>query len=679
MQQSSLRRYPCFAVVILALFAGLLFLISAPLVRAQNPPPDLTQLSIENLMNMEVISASKKEESISRTAAAIYVITQEDIRRSGMNSLPELLRMVPGMDVARINGNEWAISARGFNARFANKLLVLIDGRSLYSPDFAGIFWQLQHLMLADIERIEVIRGPGATLWGANAVNGVINIITKKAKDTQGGLVNLGGGSQEFGETNARYGAYAGEKLAYRFFGNYFNNGEFRDSAGHGASDSSQGARLGVRGDWQPSPRDALIVESDVEKTITQENVSVASFGPPFEITPLGQTAYLGVDLFGKWTHTYSAASEMSLQAYYDGLKRDDILFDADIHVFGLEYQDRFAIGSRNDVLWGAGYRATWDSISTAPAVFFVPPSLRTNLESAFVQDEITLLPNKLYFTPGIKFEESPFTGFHVEPSGRLLWSFTAAQSVWASAALADRTPQRSEEGLRDLAGVFQGPSGTLIAGEVIGNPNAQDETVLDFEVGYRAQVTKTLSIDLATFYDHYKSLQTIEPGVPFFSDDPVPHWVFPQLYANEMHGHGYGGEVSLGWKPTSRWKLSAGYSFLRQILKPNLGSLDQTSELAAGDSPVNQFQLRSQWNLPYKSEFDASLYHVGKLLDQSIPSYTRVDVRLGWHPRSSVDIDLIGQNLLAPRHLEFINNSGIVPTYDPRKVFVRLTWRFSH
>ena len=640
---------------------------------------DLTQVSIENLMDVEVSSVSKKDQKLLRTAAAVFILTQDDIRRSGATNIPDLLRLVPGLAVAQIDASDWAVTSRGFNGRFANKLLVLIDGRSLYSPDFAGVLWQVQNLMLEDIDRIEVIRGPGATLWGANAVTGVINILTKKSNDTQGGLLSVGGGMQERVFTGARYGMSKGESLAYRFYGNYFNRGEFQSLAGQGTRDNWDGVRTGFRLDSQPTQQDTLMVEGDIHRDAAFTQTHVAGFTPPFNTTPLLETTYAGGHVLGRWTRSYSPHSEFSVHMYYETLSRDNAILNVQVHVFDIEFQERSSLGARHDLIWGVGYRTTADSTSTSSTISLNPPSLRTNLASIFFQDEIAIIPGRLWFTPGIRFESTPYTGYQSEPSGRLLWSLSENQSLWVSAAQATRTPQRSERGLHVVTAVFPGPGGLLTSVDRFGSSRAGDEDMFDFEAGYRAQPTKAVSIDLTTFYDRYKSLETQEPGAPFPSASPVPHFVVPLFYANGMHGTGYGGEISLGWKPTSRWKLNAGYSFLRQALHLNPGSQSSAALLTAGDNPRHQFQLRSQFNLPHQAEFDASMYYVGRLLDQSVPAYTRLDLRIGWHPFESVDFDLIGQDLLAPRHLEFLNNTGLVPTLPTRRAFARLTWRFSH
>lgn len=647
--------------------------------QTSSPPPiDLTQVSIENLMNVEVTSASKKDETVLRTAAAVFVITQEDIRRSGATNLPDLLRMVPGLDVAQIDGSNWAVSSRGFNGRLADKTLVLIDGRSLYSPDFAGVFWQIQNLMLEDIERIEVIRGPGTTLWGTNAVTGVINILTKKAKDTQGGLLTAGGGMQERGFVGARYGMSSGDNVAYRFYENYFDRGEYQNSSGQGAGDDWDGVRMGFRVDGQLTAKDTLIVEGNAYRDAAHEQTNVSGFAPPYNTTPVLQTTFVGGDVLGRWTHTYSPRSEFSLQIYYDNFSRDEEILSGQVQVLDIDFQDRVSLGARQDLVWGGGVRTITDSSSTTTSVTFNPPSLRTNLSSFFIQDEVAIVPGRLWFTPGIRFENNSYTGYNPEPSGRLLWGASKNQSLWISAAQATRTPQRAERGIQDITTVFSGPGGSLTSIDLFGGSDAGDETMLDFEAGYRAQVTPTIFIDLTSFYDHYEDLQTTEPGQPFLSANPVPHLVVPVFYANEMHGTGYGGEFSLGWKPLGRWKLDAGYSFLHQVLHLNPGSQDPAALLSAGDNPRNQFQARSQLSLPHGTEFDTSVYYVGRLVDQSVRAYTRLDQRISWRANDHLEFDVIGQDLLAPRHVEFSNNSGLIPSYVTRKIFVRLTWRFS-
>jgi iron complex outermembrane receptor protein len=641
------------------------------------PQNDLTKVSIENLMNINVTSVSKKDEVLSHTAAAIFVITQEGIRRSGMTSIPDLLRMVPGLDVAQIDGSRWAVSARGFNSRFSNKLLVLIDGRSLYSLSFEGVYWETQNLMLEDVERIEVIRGPGATVWGAGAVNGVINVITKKAKDTQGGLVSVGAGSQERGLGEARYGGQAGS-MYYRAYAMGFDQGPGVGVGGALAGDGWHMMQGGFRMDWETSGKDAWSVEGSLYQGDQHQFENFASVTAPFEQTIQTQTALSGGNLLGRWTRTFSDRSGMAVQVYYDGYRRDDISLSILTNTVDFDFQDRFAAGSRHDIVWGAGYRATADSFDNTFQTSFLPAQRTGKLYGAFVQDEITLLPNRLNFTVGIRFEVAPFSGYQAEPSGRLLWSLSEKQAIWFSASLAARTPDRAHRGLETTEVVFPGQGGLPTALTLSGADDTNNEGILDFEVGYRVQATKRLSIDLATFADKYKDMQSIDPGVPFLSNNPAPlHVVIPTFFGNQIHGRGFGGEFSGSWKVNRAWKLVAGYSILTQAFEANPGSVSPVPETPAGNSPRHQVQLRSQVNLPRHFEFDQSIFFVSRLAAQSVPAYTRADCRFGWSPTENTEVSIVGQNLLSPRLLQFVQHDAGISTEDTRKGFAKITWRF--
>jgi len=646
----------------------------------QTPPKDLTTTSIEDLINVEVTSVSKKEQKLSTTAAAIFVITQEDIRRSGMTSIPELLRMVPGLDVARIDASKWAIAARGFNDRFSDKLLVLIDGRSLYSTAQAGVFWEVQNLPLDDIDRIEVIRGPGATLWGAGAVNGVINIITKSASDTQGGLVTMGGGLQERGFSSFRYGGQTGQKGHYRIYGNGFDRGPFAKDSDDIVTDTDgwHAFQGGFRSDWQLSRRDALTVEGDAYQGDQHQAEDLTMLTPPFSQEVVTQTALSGGNVFARWTRTYSTRSEMSLQFSYAADTRNDRKLQGFTQWLDFDFQDRFALGPRHDVVWGLEYRRTPSSFGNTFQVSFLPPNESLSLYSGFVQDEITLIPNRLHFIAGTKLEHAAYTGFNAQPNGRLLWTPTKKQTIWASVAVAERTPDRADRGLVADVAAFPGPGVSPAVLAILGDPNTKNERVLAYELGYRVQPLSRLSFDFASFYNHYRDLNTNEPGTPFFAANPAPgHLVIPLFFSNKMHGDGYGAEISAGWQITNRWKVNAAYSLLWVFLTPNVGSMDVTAAQSGENSPDHQIQVRSQWNLPRNFEFDQSIYFVSDIANDQIRDYTRGDLRFGWRPREGTEISIVGQNLLEPRHLEFIDTNGDLSTQDVRKVFAKISWRF--
>jgi len=649
--------------------------------RAQEPDPDLTTVSLEDLMNITVTSVSKKEEKLFQTAAAIYVITHEDIRRSGLTNIPELLRLAPGLDVARIDGNKWAISARGFNGRAANKLLVLIDGRSVYSPETSYVYWEVQDMPLENIERIEVIRGPGGTLWGANAVNGVINIITKRAKETQGGMVTAGGGSEERGFSSVRYGAKIGDNAYYRLYGQYFNRSGLVDASGRNANDGQQAVRGGGRVDWQPTDRDALTLEGDIYRINLRETSLGISPAAPFAPPTNTRGEYESGNLLGRWTRTFSGRSDIALQVYYDHFSRDTFSLADHISTFDTDFQHHFAGNQRQNIVWGLGYRLISHRAKTnsSNAIQFNPAGKVFQLFSGFAQDEITPVKDRLRLIFGAKLEHNAFSGFEVQPSVRLSWTPSERQTVWAAVSRAVRTPARTQQNIR---GYFQGlpnPDGSLTLVAAFGSPNAKSEALRAYEFGYRAQPVRKLSLDVATFYNVYNRLTSFEPGRAFFDTDPLPaHLVIPVYYANLLRGETYGAETSVNLEINNRWKLQGSYSFLRIQLHRDPASLDPTSEDHEGDNPRHQAQLHSYLRLSRNFDVDASLYHVSRLMNQPIPAYTRLDARVGWQVREALDLSLGLQNLLDNRHPEFEGfDTGVITSQVKRSIYGKVTWKF--
>jgi iron complex outermembrane receptor protein len=640
---------------------------------------DLTDASLEELMNTEVTSVSRKEQKLSKVAAAIYVITQDDIRRSGATTIPDLLRMVPGLDVAQVAANTWAISSRGFNDQIADKLLVLIDGRSVYDPTFSGVYWDQQNVPLEDIDRIEVIRGPGATVWGANAVNGVINIITKSSKVTQGGLATAGAGSSE-AHGLVQYGGKAGRAGTFRLFASQDNYNNHVNGFDQPAEDAWHLTHGGFRSDWDLSGRDALTVEGDIitgrERQVLSSFISLY---PPLEGLFDDAIRPGAGDILGRWTHTFSGRSDMALQVYYDGVNQTNSGVRQLWHTFDLDFQHHVHAGSRQDVVWGFEYRHTSDNILPGYAISFNPSSRSENLSSAFVQDEIKLA-DSLSFTVGSKLEHNSFTGFEAEPSGRLAWSPAERQTLWTAVSRAIRQPARSDVNLVFNDEVFPGPGGLNTLVTVLGNPNFKSEVLLAYEAGYRVEPVSRVSLDLATFYNVYHDLQTIEPGAPTLVSTSMPPYILaPQMFGNGMHGQTYGAEASADWSVVNRWRVSGSYSLLNMHLQLDPTSLDVSNATAsAGQSPRHQFQVRSYLTLPGRFDFDTSLYYVDRLPALNTPAYSRVDARFGWRPTESLELSVVGQNLLDERHFEFINISEQTqPSQVQRSVYGKITWRF--
>jgi iron complex outermembrane recepter protein len=661
-------------------FVSFLLILVRP-TGAQQKTVDLANQSLEDLMNIQVVSVSKTEQSISRTAAAIFVITQEDIRRSGATNIPDLLRMVPGMDVGQIDSNVWAISARGFNGRFANKLLVLLDGRSVYAPSFGGVFWDTLDLPLEDIERIEVIRGPGGSIWGTNAVNGVINIITKKASETKGALVTAGGGNIDQGFGTVQYGGSA-KSTDYRLYAKYFDQDHLPGLAAQSDGDGWHTLRGGFRTDTTISPNDTLMFEGDMYSASEgYPTVYIATILTPQ--APIDMEVNLsGGYIQGTWDHTYASGSSSTLQVSYDAYERDDTVGD---HrgTLDIDFSHHSTVGDRNDLEWGLNYQNS-DSHSLGTLyTSFVPANLDTQLYGAFIQDEIAIRPDRLYLTVGTKIEHNHYSGLNVMPSARVAWTPSAEQTLWAAVSDAVQSPSAFDAGFRGNVGVLPGvlgPGGDPVVLAFVGNPDVDDESLIAYEAGYRTTVAKRLSFDFAAYYNDYRHLYTIESAPLFFEATPAPpHYVSPFTYENLMHGGTDGIEISANWKVADRWTLSPGYAFEEIHMHVAPTSHDASSAAGTqGSSPDHAAQLRSQVDLTHRITWSSSAYFVGRLTDPSVPSYTRVDTQLSWQFAEGATLSLVGQNLAQDHHLEFIDAIGSVRSaLIKRSAYIKFTWKF--
>jgi iron complex outermembrane receptor protein len=647
---------------------------------SQQNAQDLTNQSIEDLMNIQVTSVSKTEETLSHTAGAVFVIAQEDIRRSGATNVPDLLRMVPGLDVAQINANTWAVSARGFNGRLSDKLLVLVDGRTVYTPTFAGVFWDTLDLPLENIERIEVIRGPGGSVWGSNAVNGVINIITKKASETSGALVTAGGGTadQEFG--TIEYGGKLGDLMDYRVYTKYLNDDHYPNAGDNDGGDGWHMLRGGFRVDSVISSRDTLMFEGDIysarEGTPTNYLPSVTSPGP----VPIETFVNLsGGFLQGVWNHSFSPQSDTSLQISYDAYQRNDILLEGR-KTISLDFQDHFSGWSRQSILWGFTYR---DSSSTSRGgllVSLVPPNLNTQLFSGFFQDEVEVLPHQVFLTLGTRIEHNYYSGFDIMPSARVAWTPSPRETLWAAVSKADRTPSEFDASVISDRGAYPGPGGIPATLSVIGNPDVGNEQLIAYELGFRTLIRKQLSLDIASYYNDYSNQDSLEPAAPFFADTPPPpHIVVPYSYKNLMHGETRGIEVAVKWQATHRLSLAPGFAFERIHERLSPSSHDVGSVAAAeGSTPGYSAQLRSHLAIGRGLAWDASAYFVDRITLPAVPSYTRIDTGFSWQIAKSLSASFVGQNLLKDRHEDFLDTFGSVNgTLIKRSTYVKLSWQF--
>jgi iron complex outermembrane receptor protein len=654
---------------------------------------NLLNLSLQQLSDIEVTSVSKKAEKASQAPAAIYVITQEDIRRSGFQSVPELLRMVPGLQVAQSGSQNWSITSRGFDGQFANKLLVLIDGRTVYSPIFSGVFWDIQNLMLEDIERIEVIRGPGATLWGANAVNGVINIISKNAKDTQGKLVTASVGNQERVSTGARYGGAQGD-LSYRTYAQYFNNNQEQTvanpisgvSSGTGAQDQWHNAQGGFRLDWNGSEKEQKTLQGDVYQGVENSLrfLPVTSTVNPSLLNVVNDTDNVsGLNILGRFKHEINAGSDITLQAYYDDVIREFEYVGTSFHTqtFDLDFQHNINVNSYNDVTWGLGYRRIDSAFGNSFYIGFSPENFYENLYSSFIQDKITILQDRLFLTIGTKLEHNDFSGFEWEPSARLAWTPTASQTIWTAVSRAVRTPNQSDQNINLVLGAVPNSPTAIVTEQ--GQASATANVVTAYELGYRIQPKENLSFDLTGFVNEYKRLDSSANGTGSVLSDPIMGSYFnsPVLNTNDNSGETQGIEVATTWEATKYLKFSGGYT----LFYSHLHSVGTNAVITGGNAPTQQFNLRSYVDLPYNMQWDTMLYYVDSLPTVSdgfgnsvtIPAYTRLDMRLGWQAMQGLDLSLIGQNLLKSEHQEASPFLYQTPEEIGRSVIAKATLRF--
>jgi len=636
------HRCPSAAILCLVLLADSSFAEPSPQKDSSDATLNtLKQMDLGELMNVEVTTVSRQESTVGQSSAAVFVITPEMIRRSGATSIPEALRMVPGIEVARgVENGGWLISIRGFNSIPSTKLLVLIDGRSVYNPLSAGVFWDVQDTLMEDIERIEVVRGPGGSLWGANAVNGIVSVITKSATNTHGLLLTGGGGTYESGFGSARYGLKIGDDAHARFYVKHYHRGELDLPTHVGADDPWELTQTGFRTDWQLRTDHHLTVQGDLYKGDRHNPDRVDLFG---------------ANVLGRWTHERTNDGQIQLQAYYDRADRTiPNLVGFAINTGDVDFQYRSRLGSSHTISWGLEYRAVFDRADITPVLVSPPKRGSTSLYSAFAQDEVELISDRLRLTFGSKFEHNNFTGFEAQPSARLLWRIQPQHSFWTAVSRAVRTPTLQE----DDSMLRRGPVTTL------GNSNFDSEKVLAYEVGYRNIPVGWLSLDVATFYNRYDQLASIERLN-----------ATTNLRDNKLTGRDLGVEVSATWKPLDWVALQGSYSYLHLRLRADSDSTDTTSVNAAGNDPQQQLYLRGSVDLPAHLQFDGTVRYVDRLPNLGVDRYVTADSRLSWRPVQRFELAVVGQNLLDPRHPEFSTPASRKEI--PRAVYSKVTWSF--
>jgi iron complex outermembrane receptor protein len=621
---------------------------------------DLTELTLEQLASLEVITTSRTPEARIRTPAALFVITRQELRRAGVTTLASALRLVPGLFALREDASKWSTGIRGVPSRLSRAILVLVDGRSVYTPLFAGTYWEVQDTVLEDVERIEVIRGPGGTLWGANAVNGIVNIITRRSRDTQGGYVGAAAGT-DTRLLEGRWGGTAGEQGHYRVYAKALD----RDASFHadGADfDDWWMGRGGFRADWDRGAGGGLTVQGEAYAGRVGQRTTYAVNEPPFSVTVDDPAKLSGGHLLGRWQRRLGAGG-LELVGYYDRTQREEPGFGEDRDTGNLDAQYHHALPGRQEVTWGLGYRISRGSTTGQPTIRFVPADRTDNLFGAFVQDEVQVHPERLTLTLGVKLERNDYSGFEVQPSVRVLWKPQARHSMWGAVSRAVRTPSRLE---RDLRLDF---STDPVVARLSGDDGFGSESVLAYEAGYRGQAGSRVGLDVAVFYNDHRDVLSLEPGAPVPEDGRL---VLPLRFANGLEGRASGFEVAADVRPSEDWRLQGSYSFLDLELRLKPQSRDTTQEAAERASPRHKLLLRGSWTVAAAVELDAFFRHITELPNGRVPAHSTLGLRMAWRPRPALELSVIGENLLHAHQLEVAGSPEV-----ERSVRAGVGWRF--
>jgi iron complex outermembrane receptor protein len=635
--------------------------------QSANPP-----FSMEQLVNMDVSSVARRDQKLYKTPAAVYVITHDDIQRSGAESIPEVLRLVPGIEVAQLQANTWAVSIRGFNSVVANKLLVMIDGRCIYNIVWSSTYWDLNEIPLDIVERIEVVRGPGATMWGANAVNGVINIITMKAQKTLGTSISGSAGNASR-SAGIRYGTTLGTNIWMRVHVDYQRLSALQLSDGSSANDAGRAERIGLRLDWDKGRRDSVYLHGDIFRGHEdQQEFNLELL--PVQDKGSNSSGYV----LGRWEHRFTG-SDTALQVYYDVQNHWDVFNNGRVGSMDLDFQHHISSLLRNEVTWGVGGRVDRDHVSGQQIKMFHDKH-QVMLYSSFVQDEIALEPGKVVLTAGSKFHWNTYTHFEWQPSVRLLWSPNAQHSIWAAVSRAVRTPSIRDRDLNlDMATGFEGS--IPIVSDLLGNPDFKSEDAISYEAGYRQKIGRNLSADLAGYFTHYTQLESIVPGTPSLVVSPNIEVLVPTKFTNQAKANSQGVESTLLWNPKPPLHLRGSYTWLQ-------GRLASTSSNSSPENnwatPRHAVIATGAWDFARRWSFDAALYADSKprfeylTLTTPIDAYQRVDASVAYTLAEELKLRVGVRNMQAARHFEFTPLETFINSFAvPRAVYAKFEWRF--
>jgi len=652
--------------------------LSTSVAIAQTSQPDLTTASLEDLMNVEVTSASRREQRAADIPAAVYVITRDDIRRSGLTSVPELLRLAPGVEVARIDSSKWAVTIRGSNHRFSDKLLVLVDGRTVYTRQFSGVHWDTLNVMIEDIDRIEVVRGPGGAVWGANAVNGVINIITKSATETQGPAIRASLGNNDGRSVAARYGGTK-DAMSYRVYVDSAQHPHTMLDESTAGEDDWTALKVGTRLDWHRG-EDRVTAQADVARSDSNfrfnfpDGVVAPPLGWPLQLNPSDATRGSAL---ARWTREAGNGRTFEAQGFFEITERDEGFqhYDSKTYDADLKYHAR---QGRHDLVSGVGFRETREHSDPTFALVFTPEPPPLRVFNLFVQDEVRTFGDRLRLTGGVKFEHETLSSWSVQPTGRALWSISDRQRVWGAASRAIRTPSVVNRFARVNFTSFPSESGLPIVVSILGNPDYQSEETFSVEGGYRFE-RRPLSLDVSLFANHHDRLPTLEPLPPQVElTYGRPSILVASRFANLMEADTRGVEIAGRWSSAAWWRIDATYTYFRFTPHPDPASTAETNARDDGNTPNHQWSLRPAVTLGTRVDLNATVLRVGRIASLEVPAYTRADVRAEWKVTGRWSLVFAGQNLFGDPHAEFAGAElATTPMLIPRQINGRLVWRF--
>lgn len=639
---------------------------------------EIKKMSLEELMDLPIVTSSKKNKKQFNESASVYIITQEDISRSGVTSLPDALRLAPGVHVARISANQWAISIHGFNERFSNKLLVLIDGRSVYSPLFSGVYWDAQDVLLENVQRIEIVRGSAAALWGSNAVNGVINIITYSAKDTQGIEATAGYGTEEKGFGSLRFGGALGENTHYRIHGKHYNRDDGGTFDQQPANDHSSMTSGGIRVDTNFTDNQSLSITGNAyDGKMGQAGDVPDLFSPAFTRFIHDNVRLSGENILARWANQEDHKS-WALQVYFDHTSREDsVLGNQEVNITDLDFQRHFG-WSNQEIAWGFQYRYVNNKLNPGTIVRLNPKERDTHLYSGFISDEISLFSDQFKLNFASRFEHNDLTGFEIQPTARMTWLINESNTFWGAISRSVRVPSISEQDsifepkIRD--------NGIPAVINIAGNKGFVSEKIISYELGYRAQFSRKIQLDIAAFYSAHDDLRTFEQNNIYFLQNPF-RVIVPMDFGNKMKGESYGVDLSANWYVNSWWRINAGYSYAITDLHLKNASRDTISLVLPVfvNSPEQMMSLRSSWDVQKDWRVDLWMRYVDRLKSTYVAAYTNMDARIAWKASRNIELSVIGQNLLDKQQLQFFRDTatGLNNSEVQRSVYFKMKLDF--